>query len=143
MGLDRELLAQRPQIVVADHLRDALSITELCALYGVSRKTYNWSSYAARAWCPGNVGAVACAIPGKPTSQGLAPNGVWSGDYKGQFRIGDGQYCYPLTVADGCSLYLLGCQALTSTAGNEAKPIFTRLYGRHHARLAARDKVRA
>src|SRR3989442_4835967 len=34
--------------------------------------------------------------PGKPTSQILAPNDVWSADYKGQFRTGDGRYCYPL-----------------------------------------------
>src|SRR5438309_7953449 len=66
--------------------------------------------------------------PGKPTSQILAPNDVWSADYKGQFRTGDGQYCYPLTVADGFSRYLLGCQALGSTAVDEAKPIFTRLF---------------
>jgi transposase InsO family protein len=66
--------------------------------------------------------------PGKPTSQILAPNDVWSADYKGQFRTGDGRYCYPLTVADGFSRYLLGCQALPSTAGAEAKPIFTRLF---------------
>ena len=51
-----------------------------------------------------------------------------SADYKGQFRTGDGRYCYPLTVADGFSRYLLGCQALASTAVAEAKPIFTRLF---------------
>jgi transposase InsO family protein len=66
--------------------------------------------------------------PGKPTSQMLAPNDVWSADYKGQFRTGDGRYCYPLTVADGFSRYLLGCQALPSTAVDGAKPIFTRLF---------------
>jgi putative transposase len=66
--------------------------------------------------------------PGKPTSQILAPNDVWSADYKGQFRNGDGRYCYPLTVTDGFSRYLLGCQALTSTAGADAKPVFTRLF---------------
>src|SRR5712692_3915873 len=58
--------------------------------------------------------------PGKPTSQILAPNDVWSADYKGQFRTGDGRYCYPLTVTDGFSRYLLGCQALNSTAGSLA-----------------------
>jgi transposase InsO family protein len=66
--------------------------------------------------------------PGKPTSLILAPNDVWSADYKGQFRTGDGRYCYPLTVADGFSRYLLGCQALTSTAVDEARPIFARLF---------------
>ncbi len=66
--------------------------------------------------------------PGKPTTQILAPNDVWSADYKGQFRTGNGRYCYPLTVADGFSRYLLGCQALPSTAVAEAKPVFTRLF---------------
>jgi transposase InsO family protein len=66
--------------------------------------------------------------PGKPTTLILAPNDVWSADYKGQFRTGNGRYCYPLPVADGFSRYLLGCQALTSTAVAEAKPIFTRLF---------------
>jgi len=66
--------------------------------------------------------------PGKPTSQILAPNDVWSADFKGQFRTGDGCYCYPLTVADGFSRYLLGCQALTSTAVADAKVVFTRLF---------------
>jgi transposase InsO family protein len=58
----------------------------------------------------------------------LAPNEVWSADYKGQFRTGDGRYCYPLTVADGCSRDLVGCQALASTAVDEAKPICSRLF---------------
>ena len=66
--------------------------------------------------------------PGKPTSQILAPNDVWCADFKGQFRTGDGRYCYPLTVTDGFSRYLLGCQALTSTAVAGAKPVFTRLF---------------
>jgi transposase InsO family protein len=66
--------------------------------------------------------------PGKPTSQILAPNDVWSADFKGQFRTGSGRYCYPLTVADGFSRYLLGGQALSSTAVADAKPVFTRLF---------------
>jgi transposase InsO family protein len=66
--------------------------------------------------------------PGKPTSQILAPNDLWSADFKGQFKTGDGAYCYPLTVADGHSRYLLGCQALHSTAVAGAKPVFTRLF---------------
>lgn len=66
--------------------------------------------------------------PGKPTTAILAPNDVWSADYKGQFKTGDGRYCYPLTVADGYSRYLLGCQGLACTAVAEAKPVFTRLF---------------
>jgi putative transposase len=66
--------------------------------------------------------------PGKPTTLIAAPNDVWSADFKGQFKTGDGLYCYPLTVADGYSRFLLGCQALSSTRVAEAKPVFTRLF---------------
>ncbi len=66
--------------------------------------------------------------PGKPNSLILAPNDLWSADFKGQFKTGNGVYCYPLTVTDGFSRYLLGCQALYSTAVNGVKPVFTRLF---------------
>jgi len=41
-----------------------------------------------------------------------APNDVWSVDYKGQFYMKDGQVCYPLTLSDNFSRFILGCQAL-------------------------------
>ena len=66
--------------------------------------------------------------PGRPTSQVLAPNDLWCADFKGQFKTGDGIYCYPLTVTDEHSRYLLGCQGLLSTRVAEAKPVFTRLF---------------
>jgi putative transposase len=65
--------------------------------------------------------------PGKPTSQPLAPNEVWSADFKGHFNMGDGLYGYPLTVADGYSRVLLGCQVLSSTQVVEATPVCIRL----------------
>lgn len=66
--------------------------------------------------------------PGKPGTQMLAPNDIWCADFKGQFKTGDGRYCYPLTVTDGYSRYLLGCQGLLSTSVADAKPVFTRLF---------------
>jgi len=45
-----------------------------------------------------------------------APNSVWSADYKGQFRTGDGRWCYPLTISDNMSRYLLMCKGLFSPA---------------------------
>jgi putative transposase len=188
---------QRTQFI-ADYLRGCLSITELCALYDVSRKTgYKWidrylhygpagldersrkpraspnqtdqeivtallesrrrhPSWGAKKllvllhksyprWeLPGR--STVCDIlsrhgmvpkqrqrrrighPGKPTSSILAPNDLWCADYKGQFKTGNGIYCYPLTVTDGYSRYLLSCQALDSTAVAGAKPVFTRLF---------------
>jgi len=188
---------QRTQFI-ADYLRETLTITELCDLYGVSRKTgYKWIERYLRqgpagleersrrplaspnatapeivqaflevrrrhpSWgakkllsivgkrhprfeLPGR--STVCDIlsrhgmvpkkknrrrighPGKPASEILAPNDCWSADFKGQFKMGNGQYCYPLTVTDNVSRYLLGCQALDTTAVVEAKPVFTRLF---------------
>jgi transposase InsO family protein len=58
----------------------------------------------------------------------LEPNEVWSTDFKGEFRLGHGAYCYPLTVCDSYSRYLLGCQGLSSTAGDLARPVFDRIF---------------
>jgi transposase InsO family protein/transposase-like protein len=51
--------------------------------------------------------------PGRtPLTHCQAPNQVWSVDYKGDFRTGDGRRCYPLTISDNDSRYLLLCQGL-------------------------------
>ena len=183
---------------MADYLRLNLSMSELCQLYNVSRKTgYKWVDrylrvgpagledrsrkplHAVNATAPEVIEAIletrrrhpswggkkllaflhrrhprlslphrstVCDIlkrhgmvpkqrshrrighPGQPSTGIYAPNDVWTADFKGHFRTGNGLYCYPLTVADGFSRYLLGCQALGSTAVHEAKPVFTRLF---------------
>ena len=188
---------QRTQFI-ADFLRQVLSVTELCDLYGVSRKTgYKWidrylrqgpaglqersrrpqgspnqtaqeivaALLEARRRHPSWGGkkllalvhkrhrnwdlphrSTVCDIlsrhgmvpkkrtrrrighPGKPTSSILAPNDLWCADFKGQFKTGNGSYCYPLTVTDGFSRYLLGCQGLNSTSVEESKPVFTKLF---------------
>jgi len=188
---------QRTQFI-ADFLRQVLSVTELCDLYGVSRKTgYKWidrylrqgpaglqersrrpqgspnqtaqeivaALLEARRRHPSWGGkkllalvhkrhrnwdlphrSTVCDIlsrhgmvpkkrtrrrighPGKPTSSILAPNDLWCADFKGQFKTGNGSYCYPLTVTDGFSRYLLGCQGLNSTSVEESKPVFTQLF---------------
>jgi putative transposase len=185
-------------LFIADHLRGIRSVTELCAEYGISRKTaYKWiDRYIRRGalgledrsrrprrtpsatptpivdalialrhrhptWGPKKLLAylrrrhptwslpgrsVTAALlkrhglirrrtprrvighPGKPPTLIVAPNQVWCADFKGQFRMGNGRYCYPLTVTDGFSRYLLGCHGLPSTAVQGAKPIFTRLF---------------
>ena len=56
------------------------------------------------------------------------PNEVWSADYKGQFKLGSGQWCYPLTVMDHDSRFLLGCQGVTGTTGVLARKHFTQLF---------------
>ena len=62
--------------------------------------------------------------PGKPTSIITAPNELWCVDFKGQFKTRDGRYCYPLTVTDRYSRYLIGCQGLLSTETLGAKEVF-------------------
>jgi transposase InsO family protein len=43
------------------------------------------------------------------------PNDVWCADFKGQFRVGTGEYCYPLTITDAYSRYLLRCVTVPGT----------------------------
>lgn len=66
--------------------------------------------------------------PGRPPSLLDTPNAVWTADFKGEFRLGSGAYCYPLTVVDAASRYFLGCQALPTTARELAQPVFERLF---------------
>jgi putative transposase len=69
--------------------------------------------------------------PGRPSGVVNGPNDSWSADFKGQFRTGDGIYCYPLTVTDNYSRYILGCQALAGTLLEPTKATFTRLFKEH------------
>jgi putative transposase len=66
--------------------------------------------------------------PGRPLTPMIAPNGIWTADFKGQFKTGDGRYCYPLTIQDGFSRYLLACRGLTGTTYAESRPVFERLF---------------
>ncbi len=186
-------------VFIADYVRGGHSVTELCALHGISRKTaYKWLSryeqlglegladhsrrphhspervaYAIRQAIlefrrrgnlimgpkkirrlleqrfPGQ------ALPSKTTiynvlkSEGLvrprrprqrvppsaspfapagAVNEVWSVDFKGQFVLGNRRWCYPLTVMDHHSRYLICCQGLGSTAGRPARKVFERCF---------------
>jgi len=52
------------------------------------------------------------------------PNQLWCADFKGQFRMGNAKYCYPLTVSDFLSRYLLACEAMESTQAESTKQSF-------------------
>ena len=69
--------------------------------------------------------------PGRPMAPMDAPNAIWTADFKGEFKTRDGVYCYPLTICDGYSRYLLACRALGSTAHVGARPVFERLFREH------------
>lgn len=96
------------------------------------------SSFTMQAWMRG-AGLIALSrrrrrhVPQAPTglTQPQQPNDVWATDFKGQFRLGNGQLCYPLTVTDLNSRYVLGCEALENTQGAPVWPIFERLFGEY------------
>jgi transposase InsO family protein len=60
----------------------------------------------------------------QPLAHATAPNVVWCADFKGDFALGDGSRCYPLTISDAHSRYLLRCQALPTTASARVQPLF-------------------
>jgi putative transposase len=68
--------------------------------------------------------------PGRPMSVMDQPNAVWTADFKGQFRTGDGVYCYPLTIIDGYSRSLLACEALLHPTHAASQPVFADLFRR-------------
>jgi transposase InsO family protein len=61
----------------------------------------------------------------KPTATGLravsAPNDTWCIDYKGQFRLGDGTYCYPLTITDQFSRFIVCCEGMGAISDEAAR----------------------
>src|SRR3954466_13345813 len=74
-----------------------------------------------------------------PLSEGAAPNDLWCVDFKGEFKLGNGQYCYPLTVTDHASRFLLLCEALDSTREDPAITAFERLFCERGLPLAIRS----
>jgi transposase InsO family protein len=60
-----------------------------------------------------------------------APNDVWTADFKGEFRLARGPYCFPLTISDLASRYVLALEALPSTAGVGAQGPFHRAFARY------------
>jgi putative transposase len=66
--------------------------------------------------------------PGPPISKMEEPNEVWCADFKGHFKTRDGRVCYPLTVTDGYSRYLLECRGLNRPSGAACEPWFRSLF---------------
>ena len=209
MPWKEELLMDQKTQFVSEHLRDALSFTELCQRYHISRKTgYKWISRYEAEGPPGLIdrsrrphsspdqtpepvrlaiidarrrhpswgakkllkllarkdpqahwpsGWTVCEIlkreglvrqktrrrktghPGKPTTIVTAPNQLWCADFKGEFKTRHGRYCYPLTVTDSYSRYLLGCQGLVSTETRGAKEVFKDLFKKYGLPAAIRS----
>jgi len=65
---------------------------------------------------------------GTTLSQSTGPNDLWCADYKGEFMLADKRYCYPLTITDHSSRYLLACEALESNKEMYAFDLFERIF---------------
>ena len=75
---------------------------------------------------------------GTELSEGKSPNELWCADYKGQFQLGNHRYCYPLTITDYRSRYLLACEGLESTKETFAFTVFERVFKEFGLPLAIR-----
>jgi putative transposase len=65
---------------------------------------------------------------GTGLSQPTEPNALWCADYKGEFMLGNRRYCYPLTITDFASRYLLTCEAFSTTQETFAFTAFDRAF---------------
>jgi len=65
---------------------------------------------------------------GTALSLSKQPNDLWCADYKGEFMLGDRRYCYPLTITDQTSRFLLACEALETTKEQFAFTVFERVF---------------
>ncbi len=63
--------------------------------------------------------------------EAAAPNDVWCIDYKGQFRLGDGSYCYPLTITDQFSRFIVGCEGMGAISDEAARDACEEVFRTH------------
>jgi len=77
----------------------------------------------------------------KPTAlrEATGPNDVWCIDYKGQFRLGDRSYCYPLTITDQYSRYILGCEGMAAISDESAREVCEELFRANGLPIAMRS----
>ncbi|MFT3912923.1 MAG: IS481 family transposase [Anaeromyxobacteraceae bacterium] len=65
---------------------------------------------------------------GAPLRKAERPNDIWCADFKGEFKLGTGRYCYPLTITDRFSRYLIRCEALEGTHVDTAITVFDQAF---------------
>ncbi|CCF18731.1 transposase [Pseudorhizobium banfieldiae] len=76
---------------------------------------------------------------GTQLSAAPGPNDLWCADFKGEFKLGNGQYCYPLTITDQLSRYLLCCEAFESTREQGVFEAFRRVFAERGLPAAIRS----
>jgi transposase InsO family protein len=140
----------------AEHLRHRLA-PEIAAVLVATRKEHpTWGPRKLRAWLaakhPELKQPAASTIGGLLQRRGLvqphrrrrvtpphgsplqvagAPNEVWCADFKGQFRLGNGRYCYPLTITDRFSRIILACEALERPVTEPVQAVFELVFRQH------------
>ena len=67
-------------------------------------------------------------LTGTRRSEPTAPNALWCADYKGEFLLANRRYCYPLTISDYASRFLIACEALSTTKERYAFGVFERAF---------------
>src|SRR5215213_7660751 len=117
---------QRLQLV-AEYLTGLYSMTELATSYGVSRRIgYYWVGRYQR---DGHLDAGSRRPHTSPTATPAdVVERLRTADYKGEFRTGDGAWCYPFTLRDGCTRYVLRCTALTTHTRAVTYPEFVHAF---------------
>ena len=65
---------------------------------------------------------------GTALSKPVSPNALWCTDFKGEFKLGNGRYCYPLTVTDQASRYLFAVEAFDGNRQDGVIQAFVRLF---------------
>jgi transposase InsO family protein len=71
--------------------------------------------------------------------EATSPNAVWCIDYKGQFRLGDGTYCYPLTITDQFSRFILACEGMAAISDEAAREACAETFRTHGIPAAMRS----
>lgn len=66
--------------------------------------------------------------PGRPLTEISYANQVWTADFKGHFKTGNGLYNYPLTIADGHTRYLFSIEGMLAPLQKPVKSVFKRLF---------------
>ena len=68
------------------------------------------------------------AVYPRPLQKAESPNQLFSADYKGQYLTGSGVWCYPLTIMDHASRFLLACHSMANTNFQETQAVFTQVF---------------
>lgn len=83
--------------------------------------------------------APAVHVSAPPLVPATCANEVWTTDFKGEFRTGDGVYCYPLTLRDGFSRFVLRCDGLLGHTSDATQRRFARAF----AEYGLPDRIRS